>query len=392
MVSKTAFVAAAIAGFSAVEAHITMSTPTPYGADTLNNSPLAADGSDFPCKLRSNTFEAPAEETIANIGEAMPMSFVGSAVHGGGSCQVSLTTDLQPTKDSEWMVIKSIEGGCPANADGNLAGGAAMSVPSDFNYTIPDGIEPGKYTLAWTWFNRIGNREMYMNCAPITVAGGSSAKRSVEEKVVEKRSSSFPPMFVANVNGCTTTEGVDIRFPNPGDVVEYAGEASNLASEGSEACSGTPSFGGAGDSSSGGSSGSSGSGSSSSSTAAPVVPTTLSVSVTAALPTASAPGIFVPTTTAAAPIEPTPSAPSTGSGSDLGALTGACSPEGLWNCIAGSSFQRCANGQWSLTQDMAAGTQCNAGQSQNFAISSILKPRMLSGMRHARRAHGAHHA
>jgi hypothetical protein len=33
-----------------------------------------------------------------------------------------------------------------------------------------------------------------------------------------------PPMFVANVNGCTTKESVDIRFPQAGDNVEYKGQ------------------------------------------------------------------------------------------------------------------------------------------------------------------------
>ncbi|KAF7597127.1 hypothetical protein BBP40_009465 [Aspergillus hancockii] len=230
-----------------MDAHMIMSQPAPYGKDTLNNSPLEAGGSDFPCKLRPNAFQDPAQETVAKVGERMPLTFIGSATHGGGSCQISLTKELEPTKDTEWMVIKSIEGGCPANVEGNLAGGADMINPTEFSYTIPEGIEPGKYTLAWTWFNRIGNREMYMNCAPITVADGSvEASGGTEDRVVRKRSTSYPPLFVANINGCITKEGVDIRFPNPGDNVEYAGNPSNLAPDGSVACTGAPVFGGDG--------------------------------------------------------------------------------------------------------------------------------------------------
>ncbi|KAL4888587.1 hypothetical protein BDV59DRAFT_188219 [Aspergillus ambiguus] len=398
MFSKSGFVAAAMMGISAVEAHLRMLEPTPYSFDSLNNSPLAADGSDFPCKLRANAFEDPAEITTASIGEIMPLKLQGSAVHGGGSCQISLTTDKQPSKQSEWMVIKSFEGSCPIAAEGNLSGGSTMTVPSDLNYTIPAGIEPGQYTLAWTWFNRVGNREMYMNCAPITVTSGSASKRSTE--TVEKRSSSFPPMFVANVNGCITQEGVDIRFPQPGDDVQI-GTDSYLAEVGSTACTGTPTFGGAGDSGSG--SGSSGSGSSSSApepTAS--VGVSVSVSLTVPTPTAdpepsmsSAPGIFVPTSSAEPAPAPSASAPASSgssgsSGSGIGALTGDCSPEGEWNCIDGTSFQRCANGQWSESQQMAAGTKCNPGKSQNFAIESTLQPRMLNSMRHTRRAHNGH--
>ncbi|KAJ9481586.1 hypothetical protein VN97_g11885 [Penicillium thymicola] len=245
----TSKVIAALVGASTLSAHMIISSPTPYSMDSLNNSPLAADGSDFPCKLRDNTFEAPETETIIAIGESHPLSFVGSATHGGGSCQISLTIDLKPSKSSEWKVIKSFEGGCPANVEGNMSGGPDAPDPYTFYFAIPEGIAAGKYTLAWTWFNRIGKREMYMNCAPITVAGGSS-RRPPEE--LEKRAASFPPMFVANVNGCTTREGVDIRFPQPGDNVEYKGEPSNLALEGSEACTGTATFSGSGVTSSSG--------------------------------------------------------------------------------------------------------------------------------------------
>jgi hypothetical protein len=49
-----------------------------------------------------------------------------------------------------------------------------------------------------------------MNCAYLKVVGAST-------------SFTAPKMFVANVGQCTTTEGVEISFPNPGDNVEYGG-------------------------------------------------------------------------------------------------------------------------------------------------------------------------
>ncbi|BDD58783.1 hypothetical protein MPDQ_001308 [Monascus purpureus] len=409
MFFKSSLVAAALLAASAVEAHMMMSFPVPYSKDTLTNSPLAADGSDFPCKLRDNAFEPPAEPNEFPVGSTQKLTFVGSATHGGGSCQISLTTDLQPSKSSEWMVIKSFEGGCPANVNGNMAGGASTPDPYAFNFTIPDGISPGKYTLAWTWFNRIGNREMYMNCAPITVTGGSSKRSADVDTQFDKRSSSFPPMFVANINGCTTKEDVDIRFPNPGDDVAYLGEPSNLAPEGQPACTGTPTFGGAGDTA--GASGSSPSGSSSSgsgsSSAASVpsssvqapapVSTTLSV-VASATPTG---GVFAPvpsqaspssassSVAAAAPTSVVSPPSSTPSSASISILTGDCLPEGDWNCIGGTSFQRCASGKWSEPIQLAAGTQCAVGQAKELKISatsaSSLKPRYMAGMRHSRR-------
>ncbi|KAJ6107513.1 hypothetical protein N7523_008836 [Penicillium sp. IBT 18751x] len=385
----------AVLGASVVNAHMIMSNPVPYGKSTLNNSPLAADGSDFPCKLRDGTYDVTTENTIA-IGESHALTFEGSATHGGGSCQISMTTDRAPTKDTEWKVIKSFEGGCPANVDGNLSGGASAADPYQFNFTIPEGIETGKYTLAWTWFNRIGNREMYMNCAPVTVTSALGQ---------------LPPMFVANVNGCTTKEGVDIRFPQPGDVVEYDGEPANLAAEGSAACTGTPTFGASGDTASGSSdssssssSSSSGSGSGSSSSgsessaAASSAPTETS-SAAAAPTTSSAPAETsaptVPetasTSTEAAP-EATSASSNTISSGNSSTKSGTCSTEGQWNCIAGTSFQRCANGQWSVAQQMASGTVCTAGLSSDLTISASKMARHVSEMRFRKRNLHGHHA
>ncbi|KAJ6105189.1 hypothetical protein N7523_010263 [Penicillium sp. IBT 18751x] len=240
MLIKRYLLPATIANW-AVSAHMIMTFPEPYSKGSLNNSPLAADGSDFPCKLRPNAFELPAEETMIGVGDSHQLSFQGSATHGGGSCQISLTSDREPSKSSQWKVIKSFEGGCPANVNGNLAGGPTSTDPYTFDFAIPKGIAPGNYTLAWTWFNRLGNREMYMNCAPITVTSSSTKRSSAK---MQGRTSAFPPMFVANVNGCITKEGVDIRFPQPGGNVEYNGQAANLAAKDEAACIGDPIFGG----------------------------------------------------------------------------------------------------------------------------------------------------
>lgn len=390
-----------VLGVSAASAHMLMTQPVPYGKDSLNNSPLDAQGGDFPCKLRDGTYTV-TTENIMESGSRQQLHLQGQATHGGGSCQISLTEDRAPSKSTEWKVIHSIEGGCPANVDGNMGGDASAADPTYFNYTIPADFAPGKYTLAWTWFNRIGNREMYMNCAPVTITK-SSAKRSPEVPVVEKRTANYPPMFVANVNGCTTKEGIDIRFPQPGDVLEFLGKPANLAPEGQATCSGTPTFGGAGNTSSGSSSSGSGSGSGSSgsgsgslsSTAAGGAPTETSTQASAPVPTsttaptqATIPSVPQPVASATAPASPS----STSSG-DTGALTGPCNPEGGWNCIGGTAFQRCANGQWTPIQQMALGTQCNAGLSSDLAISAVQVAREVSTLRFRKRTIGnSHHA
>jgi len=98
--------------------------------------------------------------------------FGNTAVHGGGSCQLSVLYDLSKAKDpTAWRVIFSIMGGCPSSTKGNLDDpafhGAHQCTSPDgtdcmrsYNYTIPQGLKSGNVVMAWTWFNTIGNREM----------------------------------------------------------------------------------------------------------------------------------------------------------------------------------------------------------------------------------------
>ncbi|KAI2729494.1 CAZyme family AA11 [Penicillium roqueforti] len=166
--------------------------------------------------------------------------FMGSAIHGGGSCQLSLTEDLAPSKESIWKVIKSYEGGCPANVEGGLSGDANADNGIQLDFAIPEDIHSGKYTLAWTWFNHIGDREMYMNCAPITV---DSPSLPVFNQSIQNQAQDYPPMFIANINGCMTPQNLDIRFPQPGKNVELNGLARNILPDGQPVCTGTPEFG-----------------------------------------------------------------------------------------------------------------------------------------------------
>ncbi|CAF9911433.1 MAG: hypothetical protein GOMPHAMPRED_007405 [Gomphillus americanus] len=360
----THFIALALAATTIANAHMIMVTPTPYGVSDLNNSPLAADGSDFPCKQRgANTYNGNGASNEWPIGSTQTLSFKGSAVHGGGSCQVSLTTDKTPTKDSHFFVVHSIVGGCPSNTTngGNLPPNPDGTSANKYTFTVPDGVTPGEYTMAWTWFNRIGNREMYMNCAPITVTGGSSStktkKRAVEKRKAAARSlikrATYPDMFVANIgSGCGTSEGADVDFPNPGDSVErdaadgkYAPPTGSCASgSGSSPNPGSPPL------------------SSSSSSSTPVAapsPSSSTTLTTTTVATSTIPSSVV--ASSSVPSSPATPSPSSSSSSSSGALTGPCTL-GQWNCFnGGQSFQQCAAGGWSVEQPTAAGNPCKVG-------------------------------
>jgi hypothetical protein len=82
-----------------------------------------------------------------------------------------------------------------------------------------------------------------------------------------------------------------------------------------------------------------------------------------ATPSASTPVIIETPTTSVPVIIETPMP-----GMPTGALNGPCKMEGMWNCVDGASFQRCASGAWSVVQPMAAGTMCKTGHTMNFEI------------------------
>lgn len=156
-----------------------------------------------------------ASKADVNFGRAM-----GGASHGGGSCQISVTRDLKPTVFSEWRVIHSIQGGCPIRnlTEVNYGDSATTLLPSIYNFTIPDWLPIGQAVMAWTWYGRWSVPEMFMNCAPIMVLGGPTAK-DVEDATWEEKFESAPLMFEANNgNGCwTANTGSCVIFPEPGD-------------------------------------------------------------------------------------------------------------------------------------------------------------------------------
>ncbi|GKT99013.1 spore coat protein sp96 precursor [Fusarium langsethiae] len=383
-----AFTIASLASFAS--AHMLMANPKPYGSPS--NAPLEANGSDFPCKGQVNDG---ASTNTYKAGSTQQLSFIGSAVHGGGSCQVSLTTDKNPTKDSVWKVIHSIEGGCPAkNQAGNYPENASAENPDKYDFKIPEELAAGDYVLAWTWFNHVGNREMYMNCAAVTVEGEGGSKDHLD---------SLPDMFVANVgNDCATLADTDLEFPNPGSSVSKL--KSKLTPPDGDGCQKPGSGSGSGSPGSGG-----GDAEPSAPAAAPTTNPGTQPSQPATTPvpdagsdgsngapeipggafiTVSQPAAAQPSATQAPATPETPDNGSDGgsgsgednngggsSGGDAGSGSGgfaagtACTSEGEWNCIGGSSFQRCASGTWTPSQGLSSGVTCTPGQGADISMT-----------------------
>lgn len=332
--TKTTLFAAMLAMVSTTSAHMVITNPVPFGQP--NNSPLDPSGSDFPCKVGASGSYAVTSMNEWTVGSEVTLEFkAGTATHGGGSCQISVTKDKEPTAASKWKVIHSIEGGCPTTGDGN--NGAVGSFP----FKVPSALPEGQLTMAWTWFNKVGNREMYMNCAPIKVSGGSGDGFD-----------SLPDMAVANIAGqgsCTTTANSDYTFAKPGKSVAKLGTGPFQ-----ELCGGAASEGTGTD----GSGNTGGSGSGDSTPAASVTPPTGQTAPTEqASPNAPVESPMEPATT---PAPATPTADnSTGGGSTGGGST--CSEEGAVVCNGESQFGVCNGGQV-VYQPVAAGTKCSNGQ------------------------------
>jgi hypothetical protein len=399
------------------QAHMEMISPAPFKSkenphagsdvDYSMTAPLEASGGNFPCKGYHSLFGTEQGASVADweAGSQQTMKITGGANHGGGSCQASLSFD----KGESWQVIHSFIGNCPAAGT------------SSFDFKVPSDAPSGEAIFAWSWFNQIGNREMYMNCAAVTIKGGSKRASAMSNR---------PAMFVANVgNGCTTEESSDLEFPDPGpdvsnDSQKTAGPVGTCAKAGSGSGDGAAPSAPANNGNNGGNSGAApsapaggndgsynpgndGSGAAPSSPAAPA-PTkpaegapdapggvfitvsqpaeatgapsapandgaSSSTLITMTKPAPAAPTSVV--TPEPAPADPTaPAAPDAGTGAGEGGsgteetAGSACTEEGQWNCIGGSKYQRCASGTWSVVQSMAAGTTCSGTKTQAMAF------------------------
>ncbi|WVQ80049.1 hypothetical protein IAT38_002150 [Cryptococcus sp. DSM 104549] len=176
--------------------HSPLNPDTPEAIkDYSMTSPLITDGT-YPCK----GFISSDMSSVAtwSAGSTYNYTVVGTATHGGGSCQLSMSYDSGAT----WSVIFSQIGGC-------LVDGMTTEFP------LPADAPSGEALFAWGWFNLLGNREMYHNCAPVTITGGGAGLSGDD----------YPTPFVANadVNECVTIENIEVVFPNPGKNVKYGG-------------------------------------------------------------------------------------------------------------------------------------------------------------------------
>lgn len=312
--------------------HVRMITPFPIRSpddqaetnkDYDYNKPLSASGSDFPCKGYHKLEPQVSKATYKAGGQGSLKFAPGGALHGGGSCQISLSIDNGAT----FKVIKSMIGGCP--------------ITPEYQFTIPaDTPSSNNALLSWSWFNKIGNREMYQNCGRVTIEG-SAPGRHRRAEISKRAFSDLPDMFTCNIgNGCTTKEGTNVEFPNPGtDVVRGEGSSQQ----------GDAGFNGG----AGGGSASTGAATAPSPTSDPSANTgkeggveVIPISSPAPAPSASASPVAPP---------PAPAPPAAGSG-------GSCPTVGAIICDSEQTWSMCSSSNTPISMgQVAAGTRCVGG-------------------------------
>ncbi|KAF7958431.1 hypothetical protein EAE96_001979 [Botrytis aclada] len=354
---------------SVINAHMSMTWPLPFRSalnpnavqsqiDYSITAPLAASGSNFPCKYNDMGTAGGKSVVTWSAGQTANWTVGTGAIHGGGSCQVALSYDSGKT----FKVIHSYIGSCPT------------AVSSSADFTVPADAPAGEAMFAWTWQNQIGNREFYMSCAAVTIEATNA--RAAPAVAFSAR----PDLFLVNLgNGCTSVEGKAVNYPNPGpdsDVTRKTSDSGTFTGT----CGPVNGVASSGSDASGSASGSTG-GESSSAPAA-LVPTAPAVGASSApvpiasssttpvsiviLPTIAASSTLSSATIIAtsAPASPTssttsPSSSGTSSGALQASVDGLCS---AGKTCTGSGFGHCCSKDgFCGIGDAWCGTGCQPG-------------------------------
>ncbi|KAK4995000.1 hypothetical protein LTR66_005081 [Elasticomyces elasticus] len=341
-----------------------MAEPVPYGQSTLDNSPLfnvaiGSPTSNFPCKQRPGVYDI-TKENHYTIGTDYPLVLTGSASHGGGSAQLSLTRDREPTAHSTFKAIYTYIGGFPTTTSSGGTG--------NHTFQIPDVVPDGTYSFVWFWVSKLsGQPERYENCAPVTISGSKAQDYS--------KFDALPDMFIVNLpsSDCGSQASTDLIIPDPGQYVTTLGTTALASATGAKCAAVHLQNTAARSGSNAAPTLSSASGYApasmsavpvvSSAPASEVLPTSTSAafkSMTSAVPSPSTYGYHNSSASAA----PTGGPLANGTG------PGKCSTEGAILCNGPTQFGLCNYGSV-VWESVAAGTACSGGKivkKRDFAL------------------------
>ncbi|KAJ1880690.1 hypothetical protein H4R99_006262 [Coemansia sp. RSA 1722] len=163
--------------------------PVPEGqqVDYSITSPL---GNTDPLCKRTVPYPSPSAQWTA--GQSITVKFYGTARHNGGHCQFSMSYDGGQT----FVVVHEILRYCLYDGiNGNALGNPVDSYTFDLPKDLPSSSNA---VFAWTWVNASGNREFYMNCADVTVAGNSNSYSGKQMTIANHQGYATIPEFRGN--------------------------------------------------------------------------------------------------------------------------------------------------------------------------------------------------
>ncbi|KAJ2080073.1 hypothetical protein H4R24_003344 [Coemansia sp. RSA 988] len=197
---------ASISLFALVQGHISLISPCPRFITTGKNCPAIPAGQEpaqeinKPISSRQQDFndplckfEKPWPTPVAKwtAGKSITVEFGQHAVsHSGGHCEFSVSYDGGKT----FVVIHQELRYC-------FVGKKPASITNEvsvFSYTfdLPKDLPSSdKAVFAWTWVNASGNREFYMNCADVSIAGSSKSFTGKEMTIVNYKDYPTVPEF-----------------------------------------------------------------------------------------------------------------------------------------------------------------------------------------------------
>ncbi|KAJ2720423.1 hypothetical protein GGI07_004610 [Coemansia sp. Benny D115] len=144
-----------------------------------------------------------------------------AAVHGGGHCQFALSYDGGKT----FVVIHDELKYCFTGGPSSSNSGTQL----EYSIKLPANLPSSdRVVFAWAWNNAIGNREFYMNCADVSIQGGSGlGSYSGPEMLVANYGPNSP--YIPEFNGNYET-GLDLYSNRKMITVTGSGSSGNNTS------------------------------------------------------------------------------------------------------------------------------------------------------------------
>jgi hypothetical protein len=141
----------------------------------------------FPCK---GFPKGPVVATFET--NKITITLEGTATHGGGHCQFGISYD-----DKNFVVLKTVLNDCLLDT---------MS----YSYEIPKYARGDNITVFWTWINRIGNREYYMECADVNVKTNGKMTNIPGKELLIVNLPGYPKVPEWEVNSPSSVDGRDL--------------------------------------------------------------------------------------------------------------------------------------------------------------------------------------